>query len=214
MIEHKSSLGKNTHWLLGAGDLAKELHAAFFNHATRLDGAFDDVEQPWLKPKGVPYAGKISDIPRLQGSFYFGVGSPVFKKQFHQILVNYPEALWPSLIHPTASFYEANSIQLSDAVIISAGCRLTCDIQLDFGVFLNLNCTVGHDAHIGAYSSIMPGVNISGRVQIGKGVFVGSGATILQGIRIGDGAIIGAGAVVTRDVDNHQTVVGVPAKPI
>lgn len=214
MIDSKSSSIAAAHWLLGAGDLAKELHAAFFNQSLQLNGAFDDVVQPWLQEKGVPYAGRIEEIPHHKGSFYLGLGSPQFKERFHQLLVNHSAAHWPNLIHPTASFYDANSIHLSNGVIVSAGCRLTCDIHLDFGVFLNLACTVGHDVHIGAYSSIMPGVNISGRVQIGKGVFIGSGATILQGIQVGDGAIIGAGAVVTRDVKAGQTVVGVPAKPL
>lgn len=214
MIDKNLSANAASHWLLGAGDLAKELHAAFFNQAIRLNGAFDDALPSWLNDKGVAYAGKMVDVSHQQGAFYFGLASPVFKRKFHQFLLNNPSALWPNLIHPTASFYDANSIHLSNGVIVSAGCRLTCDIHLDFGVFLNLACTVGHDVHIGAYSSIMPGVNISGRVQMGEGVFVGSGATILQGIQVGTGAVIGAGAVVTRDVKAGQTVVGVPAKPL
>ncbi len=43
---------------------------------------------------------------------------------------------------------------------------------------------------------------------------IGSGATILCGVHIGAGALVGAGAAVTRDVDPHDTVAGVPARPI
>ena len=67
---------------------------------------------------------------------------------------------------------------------------------------------------IGACSSLMPRVNISDKVQIGREVYIGSGATLLQGIRISDGAVIGAGAVVTKDVDAGACVVGVPAHPL
>jgi acetyltransferase-like isoleucine patch superfamily enzyme len=49
-------------------------------------------------------------------------------------------------------------------------------------------------------------------VKICKGSDIGMNAVILPGVTIGEGAIVGAGAVVTRDVDPHTVVTGVPAK--
>lgn len=43
---------------------------------------------------------------------------------------------------------------------------------------------------------------------------IGSHATILCGVTLGEGATIGAGAVVTRDVDPHTVVAGVPARDL
>ena len=43
---------------------------------------------------------------------------------------------------------------------------------------------------------------------------IGSNATILAGVVVGENAIVGAGAVVTKDVADHATVAGVPARPI
>jgi UDP-2-acetamido-3-amino-2,3-dideoxy-glucuronate N-acetyltransferase len=43
---------------------------------------------------------------------------------------------------------------------------------------------------------------------------IGSNATILCGITIGEGATIGAGAVVTRNVEPHAIVAGVPARRV
>jgi acetyltransferase-like isoleucine patch superfamily enzyme len=43
---------------------------------------------------------------------------------------------------------------------------------------------------------------------------VGNNATLLPGIRIGTHAVVGAGAVVTKDVQPHDVVVGVPAASI
>jgi acetyltransferase-like isoleucine patch superfamily enzyme len=46
------------------------------------------------------------------------------------------------------------------------------------------------------------------------GASIGSGATILCGVHIGERAQVGAGAVVTRDVPAGMTVVGNPAAAI
>jgi UDP-2-acetamido-3-amino-2,3-dideoxy-glucuronate N-acetyltransferase len=46
------------------------------------------------------------------------------------------------------------------------------------------------------------------------GASIGSGATILCGVRIGARSQVGAGAVVTKDVPAGATVVGTPAAPI
>lgn len=45
-------------------------------------------------------------------------------------------------------------------------------------------------------------------------VWIGSGAVITDGVRIGKGAVVAGGAVVTKDVEPHTIVGGVPAKVI
>ena len=49
-------------------------------------------------------------------------------------------------------------------------------------------------------------------VEIGHDVWIGHGAIILPGVKIGHGAVVAAGAVVTKDVEPHAVVAGVPAK--
>ncbi len=50
--------------------------------------------------------------------------------------------------------------------------------------------------------------------HVGRGASIGTGATILGGLTIGERAQIGAGAVVTRDVPPDATVAGNPARVI
>jgi len=51
-------------------------------------------------------------------------------------------------------------------------------------------------------------------VVIEDDVWIGSGAVITDGVRIGKGAVVAGGAVVTKNVEPHTIVGGVPAKVI
>jgi UDP-2-acetamido-3-amino-2,3-dideoxy-glucuronate N-acetyltransferase len=48
--------------------------------------------------------------------------------------------------------------------------------------------------------------------RVRRGASIGSGAVIMGGVTIGEGALVGAGAVVTKDVEPHTVVAGVPAR--
>ncbi len=50
--------------------------------------------------------------------------------------------------------------------------------------------------------------------RVGNGVRITYHATVLAGMQIGDHAMIGTGALVTRDVEPHHIVVGIPAKSV
>lgn len=48
--------------------------------------------------------------------------------------------------------------------------------------------------------------------DLGNDVMVGCGAKILGPIKIGNHVKIGANAVVTKDVEDNETVIGIPGK--
>ncbi len=62
-------------------------------------------------------------------------------------------------------------------------------------------------------SFIDQGITAEG-IVIEDDVWIGAGAVITDGVRIGKGAVVAAGAVVTRDVQPHTVVAGVPARQI
>lgn len=98
--------------------------------------------------------------------------------------------------------------------IICPGTILTTNIALGEHVIINLNCTIGHDTKIGAFTTLSPGVNVSGNVTIGELCYIGSNAVIREGITICDNVIIGAGGVVVKDITEPGTYVGNPVKKI
>lgn len=116
------------------------------------------------------------------------------------------------LVHPGARI--SVSARLGQGCIISSGVNISADVKLGEFVTVNVNSNVMHDSVVGAHSTVAPNVVILGRVTIGDMVYVGANSTILPSCRVGDGAIVGAGAVVTKDVDEHTTVVSFPARPM
>jgi sugar O-acyltransferase (sialic acid O-acetyltransferase NeuD family) len=122
-----------------------------------------------------------------------------------------------TLVHPRVE--HSRWIVFGAGAVICAGNILTTNIVIGDYVQINLDCTVGHDVTLDDFSTLAPGVHVSGCVRIGKRAYVGTGATIINGtldqpLIVGDDAVVGAGACVTRSVDSGVTVVGVPAKPL
>ena len=145
-----------------------------------------------------------------------GVGSPAARER----LVEKAAAAgfgFETMIHPGVE--RSQRLKIGIGSVICAGSILTTEIVLGQHVQINLDCTIGHDVVMGDYSTLAPGVHVSGFVHLGRRSYVGTGAVIINGtpespLLIGDDVTIGAGACVVRSVPAGLTVVGVPAKPL
>ena len=67
---------------------------------------------------------------------------------------------------------------------------------------------IAHDCRIGKRVTMVAGVCVSGRCDIGDDVYIGPNATLRNGISLGERAKISMGAVVTQNVKAKQTVTG------
>lgn len=92
------------------------------------------------------------------------------------------------------------------SVMVSTNCKIGA------GVVMNQGVTIGHDAVIGDYTTIMPGTGISGNCTVGKEVTIGGHAFVIPSRKIGDGATVAAGSIVFSNVKAGTTVLGNPAK--
>lgn len=138
------------------------------------------------------------------------VGNPKLKAKILAKFLDKENLSFPNLIDNSVII--SKHVKLGKGCIICAGSILTVNITFFDFVTINLDCTIGHDSRIGAYTTVYPGVHISGNVEIGSLSEIGTGSQIIQGIKIYDKVIVGAGSVLIRNIDNSCTVVGNPAR--
>ncbi|OZS76950.1 transferase [Tetzosporium hominis] len=139
------------------------------------------------------------------------IGDPVIKKKVLSELES-TNNTFPVLIDPLVRY--SQTVEFGEGSIICAENTLTTNIKVGKHVIINLDCTIGHDATIGDYSTILPSVNVSGETLIGECVSMGTSSSIIQGVSIGENTVVGAGAVVVKDLPANCTAVGAPAKAI
>lgn len=87
---------------------------------------------------------------------------------------------------------------------------------LDDGVFLGPGAIIANDKYPRAVNPDMTLKSADdwevSAVKIGKGAAIGAGSIVLPGVEIGAWALVGSGSVVTKDVAEHEMVVGHPAR--
>lgn len=203
----------------GAGGFGREVKMLIdqINAASKtyeFVGYFDDGTEKGTMVNGYPVLGGWEELNLYSEPLCiaYAIGSPATKKKIIDKISN-PNVSTPSLIHPNV-LIGADDVTIGEGSIICAGCIITINIRIGKFVILNLACTVGHDTVIEDYASFMPGVNISGEVNIREGVYVGTGAKIINQLDIGRFTIVGAGAVVSKTLPDECTAVGIPAKAI
>lgn len=163
------------------------------------------------KINGYPVLGNVDWLLDKDVYVVNAIGNPIIKKKV-MLRLQKSSNKYPILIHPSVII--SKLVKIGEGSIICAGNIITVNIEIGSHVIVNLDCTIGHDAVIKNYATILPSVNISGATLIDECVSVGTGSAIIQGIKIGANSIIGAGSVVVKDIPENCVAVGIPAKPI
>lgn len=205
--------------VIGAGGLAREV-AWVIDRITEKTGEWEMIG---FLDKQPPEGATLEGFPILDEQAFLSalrkdvcvacaIGSAKLREKVLEKYLGHPHISFPVLVDPSAQIHR-NAV-LEKGVVICAGNVITTNVHIHEFVYLNLNCTVGHDSVIGRCAVINPGTNVSGNVTIGSGTEIGTNTSIIQGITVGEHVVIGAGAAVIRDLPSHCTAVGCPAKPL
>lgn len=177
-----------------------------------LKGFVDD--NPNMLGKRIYNYKVIGDIDWLKSQEMYtviAIGDGKVRENIYQRIKS-TKNKFATLIHPNVLYSDA--VKIGEGSIICAGNIITTNISIGKQVIINLSSTIGHDAVLDDYVTILPGVHVSGHVQLEKYVTIGTGTQIIQGLTVGKGTIVGAGATVVKELPENCTAVGSPAKPI
>lgn len=203
--------------IIGAKGFAKEVLEIFYQN-NDIDNLyfFDDVSKDIgdsiFKIKIIKSLKEVELEFKNDSRFTIGIGNPSLRFKLYEKMISIGGNL-VSTISPFAQIGHYDNV-IEDGCNIMTGVIITNSVKLKKGVLLNINSNIGHDCEIGQFTEVSPGVSISGNCKIGEFCNIGTNATILPKVKIGNYVTIGAGAVVTKDVNDGETVVGIPAKPI
>lgn len=204
VIVGAGGFGREVAWLI---ERINEVKAEW-----NLIGFVDDNEEIQGKEvNGFKVVGNIEWLQKQALHVVNAIGDPLVKKEVIKRLDG-SENTYPVLIDPSVIY--STSVSFGEGSIICAANILTTDIKVGKHVIINLDCTIGHDAILGDYSTVLPSVNVSGFVETAECVSIGTGSAAIQGVKIGENTIIGAGSIVVKDLPANCTAVGAPAKPI
>ncbi len=198
--------------ILGAGGHGKVVaDAAMAVQGTTVVGFLDD--NPTLA--GRPFMGLtvLGAISLWQGLAIDAVVPAIGDNRARrEVVIRERErnAAVATIMHPAAIVSRRATIGAGTTVM--AGAIINADAQVGENVIINTGVIVEHDCAIDSHVHIAPGGCLAGAARVGEGSFLGIGCRVLPGINIGRWCVVGAGAVVTRDVADHATVAGVPAR--
>lgn len=171
------------------------------------DGQPNIVRLSRLGVRLIGTTATLIDLPR--GCKYtIGIGSGTARRTLDNAAT--AAGLEPAiLVHSSATI--GSDVRISPGAVICAQVSVTTNVSIGRHAHINRNSAVGHDSCLSDYSTINPLCAISGEVSIGEETTVGTNSSVNQGLTIGRGAFIASGSAVTKDVDDHTLVAGVPA---
>jgi len=119
-----------------------------------------------------------------------------------------------STILMDTEMHRAEDLQIGRNTVINQHCLLDGRDGLTIGDNVNISSHVllvagSHDVNDGAAFG-----GSARKITIEDYAWLCTRCTILQGVTVGRGAVVAAGAVVTKDVEPHAIVAGIPARKI
>ena len=202
--------------LVAASGLALEALAVLRSGGVEDVVVLDDDPERWGDTLGdAPVVGGLDEV---QGYDDRGVLVCAGRGRSRQAIVRRLAGLgvgadrYLTLLHPSVEVPAGCSVGRGSIVL--AGVVMTASVGIGEHVVVMPHATLTHDDVLADFATVCAGVSLGGRVRVGRAAYVGMNASVREGLSLGAGATLGMGAALTVDLPDHQTWVGVPARPI
>lgn len=200
--------GNNKLHVVGAGGHAKVVIDCVEQEGKyEIDSIIDDQPPPLFMKEYLVKCRNKKDHYKGYNAI-IAIGNPKSRKN----LSNQLKSNFVMTIHPSAVV--SKHAKIGEGTQIFATAVVNADAIVGKHCIVNTGAIIEHNCVIEDYVHVAPNATLGGGVKVGECSHIGMGAIVLQNISIGKNVTIGAGAVVTKDLPDHCTAVGIPAKPI
>jgi sugar O-acyltransferase (sialic acid O-acetyltransferase NeuD family) len=195
---------------IGSGGVAREV-TAWAREQIDIAGyvTLDAEEHARFDLPGKAFPDRLSPVEAGTNLAVMAVGVPKLKRRLYDRLSEVGFT-FVSLVAPNT--WVAPGVELNEGAIVCPLVNISCNVRLGKCSYVNFGTGIGHDAIVGNFAQLNPGVQVGGYARIGEDVLVGSGATVREGVSVGDGATVASGAVVMGRVGAGATMMGNPAR--
>lgn len=149
----------------------------------------------------------IAEELQMEYALFVAIGNSCIRQK---IMDRYPNAEYPTLIHPSAII--GSHVSIGKGTVIMPGSIINTGTQIGKGVICNTASSVDHDCIVGDFCHISVGTHICGTVELGQHDWIGAGATIINNCSVCSQCTVGAGAVVVKNITESGIYIGVPAR--
>jgi sugar O-acyltransferase (sialic acid O-acetyltransferase NeuD family) len=198
-------------FIVGAGGFGREavwtverINKAAQQPLWRVVGfADDDPAKASGNFEGYPLLGSCEKASRDYpgASVFIAIGDNTVRERVYRQLRghDFPAFIDPSAqVSPTTEFRHGTFI--APEAVVSVG------TEIGKFVIINARAGVGHDSSVGDFSTICPGVSLSGHTTVGAHVLMGTNSCTAPGLTVGEGATIACGTPVLKNVAPGTTL--------
>ncbi len=195
--------------IFGAGGHAKVAIDAALRQGKYTPYAFIDELTYGHTLFNIPVKKDVDQADNV--SFIVAIGDNKVRKQKYGLCL---ARGWrpATIIHPSAVI--ADDVSVGQGTVIFAGAIINTATIIGDNCIINTGATIDHDCLLGDHVHIGPGCHLAGDITVEEGSLMGIGSVVIPKIKIGKWAITGAGAAIINNVEDEDTVVGVPARTV
>jgi UDP-perosamine 4-acetyltransferase len=200
--------------VVGAGGHAKVCIESLLSMGEQVDFCVGDAHSQDFC-LSVPVLKGDEHLVRLRNDGYERVFIAIGSNRLRERLADFAVAQGYELVNAISRHAVISpTAQMGTGIAVMAGAVINAEAFVDSLAIINTGACVDHDCRIGKAAHVAPQCGLAGNVTVGSKSFLGIGSRVIPEISIGSDVMVGAGSVVVTNIENDQTVVGIPARPL
>ena len=190
-------------FIVGAGGFGREavwtverINAAASEPLWNVIGfADDDPQKATGNFEGYPLLGSVEKASQDNpgASVFVAVATPATRRAIYARLRGHD---FPVLIDPSAQV--SPTTEFRHGTLISVGAVVSVGTDIGKFAIISSRTGIGHDAAVGDFCNLAPGVTVAEHARVGQDVCMGANSCVAHGVTVPDGAVIPCGSAVLK----------------